>query len=214
MIYLFWLYSLLYVSELLSLFDAFTKMNLRYFALIIICFCLVYYFNLYFNNANKLKFFNMPWVLFSILTIPSFLSGMLVAPNNADSMTYHFPRYLHWFENGNLDYFYTSNVRQNISPILPDLLFAEFYSLFSSDRFIFVPIFLSILVSTFYIYKITLLLTNAKNISLLAGAVSLFVPSQLAFMSSSQTDPISTALVTILLYYTILLVKNFVILTK
>jgi hypothetical protein len=141
--------------------------------------------------------------------IPSFLSGILVAPNVVDSMTYHFPRYLHWFENGNLEYFYTANARQNVSPILPDLLFAEFYSLFSSDRFLFVPIFLSILVSTFYIYKITLLLTNVKNISILACVLSLFIPNQIAFMSSSQTDPISTALVTILLYYTVLLNKSY-----
>jgi hypothetical protein len=120
-------------------------------------------------------------------------------------MTYHFPRYLHWFENKNLEYFYTSNPRQNWSPILPDLLFAQFFALFSNDRFIFIPILLSVLVSSYYVYQITFLISSDKNISFLAGLIALIIPSQIAFASSSQTDPITTALVIILLYYSVLL---------
>jgi hypothetical protein len=48
-------------------------------------------------------------------------------------------------------------------------------------------------------------MSNDKNVSYLAGLVALVIPSQVAFMSSSQTDPISTVLVVILLYYAVLL---------
>jgi hypothetical protein len=119
-------------------------------------------------------------------------------------MTYHLPRYLHWFNNKSLDFFVTSIQRQNISPILPDLVFAQTFVLFSNDRFLFIPIWFSVLATSFYIFKITLLIRHEKPIAYLSGFIALIIPSQLSFISSTQTDPISTLLVIILVYYVIL----------
>jgi hypothetical protein len=129
----------------------------------------------------------------------------MIAPNNWDSMTYHLPRFLHWFSNQNLNYFYTSNSRENILPTLPDLLFAQLFGIFSGDKALFIIIWLAVLITSYYVYRITFLLSGSKRASYIASVVSMTLPSHVAFMSSTQTDPITTLLVVILLYYALLL---------
>jgi hypothetical protein len=133
------------------------------------------------------------------------IEGIFIAQNNWDSMSYHLPRYLHWIQNGSLDFFITPEQRQNISPVLPDYLLGTMYILFDNDFFIFAIAWISVIIASYYVYKIIYLLTSNRNTAILGFLASLFLPSQLAFMSSSQTDPISTALIIILLYYTILM---------
>ena len=151
--------------------------------------------------------FKPKWKYYSVISLQGIIiilgsiSGFFIAPNNWDSMTYHLPRFLHWFNNKSLDFFVTSNQRQNASPILPDLVFAQAFTFFSNDRFIFIPIWFSILVTSFYIFKITLLMQHKRPIAYLASFLTLIIPSQLSFISSTQTDPISTLLVVILVYY-------------
>lgn len=133
------------------------------------------------------------------------IEGIFIAQNNWDSMSYHLPRYLHWIQNGSLDFFITPEQRQNISPVLPDYLLGTMYIIFDNDFFIFAIAWISVIIASYYVYKIIYLLTSNRNTAILGFLASLFLPSQLAFMSSSQTDPISTALIIILLYYTILM---------
>lgn len=82
------------------------------------------------------------------------------------------------------------------------------FAVFSNDKFLFLSTFVAILVSGFFIYKIVFLLIENKRILILALILSLLVPSQVAFMSSTQTVPVSTALVVMLLYYAIYSTKS------
>ena len=141
----------------------------------------------------------------AVALILKLIEGIFIAQNNWDSMSYHLPRYLHWIQNGSLDFFITPEQRQNISPVLPDYLLSTMYILFDNDFFIFAIAWISVIIASYYVYKIIYLLTSNRNTAILGFLASLFLPSQLAFMSSSQTDPISTALIIILLYYTILM---------
>jgi hypothetical protein len=206
MILIYWLFGTLLMSEALSLFNRFTMQNLRYGSVI-------FFLALFLCQVTRKDFQKKIYekkVLFSyiIISLPSLFAGLFISPNNWDSMTYHFPRFLHWFQNGNLDYFYTSISRQNVSPILPDLLFGQFFAIFLSDRFLFLPVWLSVFFSSIYIHKITYLITGQKKTSFIAGILSLTLPSQVAFMSSTQTDPLSTLLIVLLLYFTILVNRN------
>ena len=65
-----------------------------------------------------------------------FLQGFFSAPNTSDSMTYHFPRFLHWL--GNRTVFQTSvfTINDFLAPFA-DYVQLIFYSLTSSDRLIF-----------------------------------------------------------------------------
>jgi len=213
MIYIGFLLFILTIFEILNFFGMFSKENIQIFvALFIVTNFCVLFLKL---KAKSFKSFesipslvrnNYTYVFaIAVALILKLIEGIFIAQNNWDSMSYHLPRYLHWIQNGSLDFFITPEQRQNISPILPDYLLGTMYILFDNDFFIFVIAWLSVIIASYYVYKIVYLLTSNRNTAILGFLASLFLPSQLAFMSSSQTDPISTALIVILLYYTILM---------
>lgn len=212
-IYTGFLLFILIIFELLNLIDMLSKEYLR---IIISAFILINSF-LIFKKLKK-KSLNLireyitaiknnyiyAFILVNVLIL-KLVEGIFIAQNNWDSMSYHLPRYLHWLQNGSLEFFVTPEQRQNISPVLPDYLLGTTYVLFSNDYFIFMIAWISVVVSSFYVYKIINLITINRAAAITGFVVSLFLPSQLAFMSSSQTDPISTTLVVILLYYAMLM---------
>ena len=63
------------------------------------------------------------WIWASVAAILGLAaaSGMLIAPTNYDSQTYHLPRALHWLQQGSLAFFTTPNMRENINAPLPSL---------------------------------------------------------------------------------------------
>ena len=203
MLLILWLYLTLILSELLSFFKQFTVIHFKITSFAVLLLLIIFAVRMHKKFQVNYRNISIPIICF--VGFMTFLSGLLISPNNWDSLTYHLPRYLHWFENRNLSFFYTSNNRQNFSPILPDLLYAQFYTIFSSDKFIFLPIWICVIGTSFYIYKITFLVTSDKRVSYLAILIATLIPSQIAFSSSTQTDPISTFLVVLLLYYVILL---------
>ena len=197
-------YFILCASEILSLLNQFTITSMRIITiLLILTFMLLELVKKHRTKNIKLRPIYLIFLTF-FGSISAF-QGYFISKNNWDSMTYHFPRFLHWFTNRNLDFFYTTIERQNFMPILPDLLFAHNFSIFGNDKLLFLPIWLSVLVTNIYIYKTTFLFTKNTYQSFLAGLICLTIPSQLSFMASTQTDPISTALIAILLYYTLVL---------
>jgi hypothetical protein len=210
MILIIYFYIALFASEILSLLNSFTPKILKIFNISIIILLgiyIIYRKDLFLTSFRKILSEKDTFylIILSIFPTMSFISGSNIAPNNWDSMTYHFSRFLHWLSNNNLNFFITSNKRENIYPILPDILFAQLFSFFSSDKYLFVLTWLCVVVSAYYIFKITFLLSNNKKASYYASFATIMIPSQVAFMSSTQTDPVSTVLVVILLYYAVLL---------
>jgi hypothetical protein len=210
MFIIIYFYLVLFVSELLSLFGYFTPMAIRIFHIsIILCLALVFRNQKLvckqFISSFSVQKINSYQIILLFFSIVSLFNGFIIAPNNWDSLTYHFSRFLHWFSNQDLNYFYTSNSRENIIPILPDLLFAQMFAIFSGDKALFLIIWLAVLITSYYVYRITLLLSESKRASYIASVLSMTLPSHVAFMSSTQTDPITTLLIVILFYYAILL---------
>lgn len=210
MVLILYFYVALLVSEILSMLNSFTPRILMILNISIITLLgiyVIYYKDIFLASIRKMlgKKDIFYLIILSIFPIVSFISGSTIAPNNWDSMTYHFSRFLHWLSNNNLNFFITSNDRENIYPILPDILFAQLFSVFYNDKYLFVLTWVSLIVSAYYIFKITFLISYNKEASYLASFLTLIIPSHVAFMSSSQTDAVSTVLVVILLYYAILL---------
>lgn len=213
MLYSIYLYFNLVLAKFLSLINEFKVENVRNTTIIFLAVLLIIFlkkngWQKFIISVKAINFRNKMLYAFTLLIASSVIAGVFITQNLWDSMSYHLPRYLHWFQNENRDFYFTTNQRQNVSPPLPDLLFAQMFAVFSNDKFLFLPTLLAILVSSFFIYKIVFLLTQNKDISILALILSLLVPSQVAFMSSTQTDPVSTALVVMLLYYAIYSTKS------
>lgn len=137
-------------------------------------------------------------------------TGLLVAPNNWDSLTYHLTRAAHWLQNGNLNFFVTSNARQNVITPLPDLVIAHLMAFDVSAHLVTlgqwlsgVAIVTSIGLIANYVYLGSKTPTSNESddssrhqstrVSYVACAVALAatVPMLLSQMSTTQVDLIA-----------------------
>ena len=216
MLFIWFLYITLLTFEVLNYLNLFRE-NVIYVLIMISITTLFFHYIIkirkHFKNGNHDIINNLrenlkPLLPIAILTLLKIYEGYYIAQNNWDSMSYHLPRYLHWLQNESLEFYFTTIQRQNISPVLPDYLFSITYIIFGNDKFIFLVNIISVTTASYYIYKIILLLTSNKHKAILGLFISFLLPSQIAFMSSSQTDPISTALITILLYFALSIESN------
>ena len=87
------------------------------------------------------------WLVIALVMGATALSGLLIAPTNYDSQTYHLPRALHWLQQGSLDFFITPNTRENINAPLPSLLHALMLSIDDRAHLVFLAQWLSALVA-------------------------------------------------------------------
>lgn len=68
-----------------------------------------------------------------LLILGIFIQGLIYPPNNYDSMTYHMARIVHWVQNGNVDYYPTSILRQLYQPPFAEYCIAQLCILSKSD---------------------------------------------------------------------------------
>lgn len=198
------LWTTLFCSEVLSFFNILQiiVINLLIYLLFL---SILLILNLKFQNYK----INFDYKLFFIL-IPSiliFISGIIYSPSVYDSFTYHFPRILHWYRNENLNYFFTTISRQNEHPILYDLLTLQIFLLFKNDLFMFIPNFILGHLIILLIIEITIKISAKKINPNLIWFGIFYIPIQIVFMSSTQTDVLTTFLV-IYLYYIYIYFEN------
>ena len=87
------------------------------------------------------------WLIVAIVMLGTSVSGLLIAPTNYDSQTYHLPRALHWLQQGSLDFFITPNTRENINAPLPSVLHAFLLSLDDRAHLVFIGQWVAVLVT-------------------------------------------------------------------
>lgn len=126
MLYSIYLYFNLVLAEFLSLINEFKAENVRNDTFISLAILLIIFLKK--NGGQRLiisvkaiDFRNKMLYAFTLLIASPVIAGVFIAQNLWDSMSYHLPRYLHWFQNKNLDFYFTTNQRQNVSSPLPDL---------------------------------------------------------------------------------------------
>jgi len=79
------------------------------------------------------------WVMLAILGVQVVLLGVVAlayAPNTYESMTYQLSRVMHWFQNGSLANFATSNVREVYFPPFTEYIFLHQIALTGGDRYV------------------------------------------------------------------------------
>jgi len=87
--------------------------------------------------------FSIPIVC--ILGIPLVVIGLLVAPNNYDSLSYHLPKLSHWLQNKNVALYPTVDIAQVFTQPLAEYLQLYFFAGMASDRFLFIPQFTALI---------------------------------------------------------------------
>jgi hypothetical protein len=112
-----------------------------------------------------------------------FLSGLLAAPNNYDSMVYHLPRVMQWASRGSLDIYPTGIPFQVTNPALAEYGILHLFLLTRSDRFFFLVQFAAWLGCLRLIWMLTR--ENARATAFLLAAA---LPMGVLQASSTQNE--------------------------
>jgi hypothetical protein len=182
-------------SDALSLFSAFSTVGIAISWLFLLA---VLGLSLWLSRSH----FKFPVVVLSIwdkaayllvgfLVLLTGLTGLLVAPNNWDSLSYHLPRAAHWLQQQSLEFFPTDNARENVMTPLPNLLQAHFMSMSGGDQLLFMGQWLAGIAVLIAVGIATTMVTKDRRAISFSVAVAATVPMFLAQMSTTQSDLIA-----------------------
>lgn len=158
-------------------------------------------------NLNKVfKNIMITWIIIIILT--TFFIGIMVPPNNWDSMAYHLTRAAFWHQNHNINHYYTDNLRQIIHPMNAELGLLWIITFSNSDNFVFLIQWFSFLILILAIYKIIRLLGFNKKISFITIFIFATLDEIILESRTTQNDLVIAGFVVITLFLLIKIIKS------
>ena len=149
-------------------------------------------------RSKAIEFWRMPiglpaLILAFILSITMFIA-CTGAPNNWDSLTYHLPRIEHWIQDRSLDYYPTSNMRQNDYGPLAEILLLQLRVISGSDFLYSLIQWISMLCSTAVAFRIARQLGGSESQCWLASVFVASLPIGILESTSTQNDYVVAAL--------------------
>jgi len=134
------IYSYLYVfisTGLLSLIHQVNRGTILFVDFIYLLLILSPFLKLLENKIKKRKKINIFGLILITIFIFTFIQGLFSAPNTTDAMTYHIPRVMRWLQDGTT--FQTERFgSHDFMPPLPEYILLHLYSIWGSDRFLFI----------------------------------------------------------------------------
>lgn len=122
------------------------------------------------------------------LLLVTFFIAVCYPPNNWDSMTYHLPRIEHWLQNGNLDHYYTSNLRQVVSAPFAEIAILHGRVLSGDDWLMNLVQWSAYLGTIIVISRIAASLGLDRRKQIIASLFFATLPMAILQASSTQTD--------------------------
>lgn len=178
--------------------DLLGQMNSLGFALLWLCLLTLSVWMIYGNRhqCGKSQLLGARWdliaSLLAVVLLATFITGVLVSPNNWDSLTYHLPRMMHWLQDGSLAFFETTDSRQNFYPPLNAYLMLTTYGVGTGDTYLFVWQWLAGVSLLASIVLLSQFLQLSRVQTAFALALALSMPMLTAQMSTTQNDLIAS----------------------
>ena len=218
---LFFSLSILFTTEILSIFNSLNYLSLvivwGFIAVVLLAFIIkrkLHHNLLAFKNKlkaslkslSKLEKFLVVFVVFILVGV--FLQGIIYPPNNWDALAYHMPRIIHWIQNESLANFRTPVYPQLISPPFSEQMILSVNLLLGND-------YLSNAIQLFYLIGATLVLSMvAKQLGLnrLGQLFSVFImmclPEVILLASSTHTELVASFFMLCSLYFMLRILKQ------
>lgn len=196
--------------EVLSKFDCITITSLRIvamvYALALLCgliTTIVYVIRtkMFPDFSSGVQIKSILFVVFAVvICIMMGKMAYYTIPRNHDSMTYHLPRIMHWLQNRNLNYWYTSDVRELCSQPLAEMVGLLLYAIAGSDHLAnmqqFYGYVFSIIISCLILQKYKV----KKEFQFLAALLIMMTPIVISEGVTTQNDLFSAIFPLIYLY--------------
>jgi hypothetical protein len=193
------LFAVTYIAtELFSFFDIISSGVLRVFWLLFLIVVFVFFRFKTPQTYYKPKFIDICWL--SVLGLLAILA-IFTPPNNYDSMAYHLARVMHWIQNGNIEHYPTSILRQLYYNPLAEYLSLHLILIFGNDYFVNLIQLFALLGSSLSISLIISQFTTSKNIQLLGGILICSNPMAILEATTTQNDLVATFFYLSTLYF-------------
>lgn len=137
----------------------------------------------------------------AIIGVLTFVGGYCSAPTNWDSMTYHLTRVMHWIQDRSVADYPTNCLRQLYQPPLAEFAIAQLNLLWGSDRLVFLPQWLSLIVSLAAISAIAQELGADARGQIISAVIAATTPVLLLQAVSTQNNLVLTAWLCSLVYF-------------
>ena len=124
------------------------------------------------------------------------LTGWFTVPNNPDSLAYHLPRIMQWFQAGRVSHFATDYAAQSYLPPSAELVDGWLLALFRTDRAMFLAQWTAWVCTGLAVWKTAGNLGVRRSAVRAAGVVvALCAPAVLGEAATTQNDLVATAAV-------------------
>jgi dolichyl-phosphate-mannose-protein mannosyltransferase len=135
----------------------------------------------------------------------SFCQAVFSPPNNVDSQEYHLQRQVFWMQQGSVEHFPTSNLRQVTMPPLTEFAGLHLMILTGNDRYHNLIQWLAFVLTLFAVSLIARRFNRSPTSQLLAAFWTMTIP--LAFLQASNTknDVVVMLWICLLVYWVLLL---------
>ncbi|MEA5511188.1 hypothetical protein VB715_15545 [Crocosphaera sp. UHCC 0190] len=156
-------------------------------------------------NFNRLKLVDLILVSAIILfIIVTGFIGIIAAPNNWDSMTYHLPRVMHWIQNHSVQHYPTYYSAQLVHPPFAEFAILNLRILSEGDRYVNLIQWLSMIGSVIGVSLIAKQLGSSIIGQILASIFCVTIPMGILQSTSTQNDYAVAYWLVCLAYFTLL----------
>jgi hypothetical protein len=197
------------ITELLSLFGLITFGWLLTFWIGVFVFSAAICFRVS-TRENLTGLFQFPqiprlefWCVAAVVSIVSMVGLVAFAapPNNADSMTYHMPRVMHWIQNQTVAHYPTNIVRQLFRPPWSGFAIMQFQVLSGGDQWANLVQWFSMFGSIVGVSLIAKQLGATMRGQVLAAVIAVTIPMGILQASSTQNDYVTAFWLVCLVHY-------------
>jgi hypothetical protein len=152
-----------------------------------------------FPHITRLEF----WCVVAVVSIVSLVGLVAFAapPNNADSMTYHMPRVMHWIQNQTVAHYPTNIVRQLFRPPWSGFAIMQFQILSGADQWANLVQWFSMFGSIVGVSLIAKQLGVTRRGQVLAAVIAVTIPMGILQASSTQNDYVTAFWLVCLVHY-------------
>ena len=137
-------------------------------------------------HLQKLQWFQLVCIL-GIAALTAVIA-VIAAPNNWDSMVYHLSRVAHWIQNGSVDHYPTSVLRQLYNPVFAEYEIAHLQILSGGDYLAQIPQWLSMLGCVIGISLITKRLGGNTQAQIFSSFFTATIPMGILQATTTQND--------------------------
>jgi 4-amino-4-deoxy-L-arabinose transferase-like glycosyltransferase len=152
-----------------------------------------------FPHIPRLEF----WCVAAVISIVSMVGLVAFAapPNNADSMTYHMPRVMHWIQNQTVAHYPTNILRQLFRPPWSGFAIMQFQVLSDGDQWANLVQWFSMFGSVVGVSLIAKQLGADTRGQVLAAVIAVTIPMGILQASSTQNDYVTAFWLVCLVHY-------------